>query len=223
MTMSTDRAADHTPHAAAADTGESSAEQPDRPRPGHDDAGRRPRAETRTRAQYADAMRHNGAMARGGPGPSGEETVTHFHGEFKGRPLDLYTDGARWAAADTPRREETAAGKGDIPDLPPTGEEFVDSAGEDSSRLERFRRKLYDQSDDAVDIVDKNATLFHEMFSPPPTGSYEGTPLSQPHISGSPRPGIDAGTMATALFTAGLVIDRAVRWVVGHYEKHGKG
>ena len=35
--------------------------------------------------------------------------------------------------------------------------------------------------------------------------------------------GSDAGSAATAVFTLGLVIDRAARWVVQHYENRVKG
>jgi hypothetical protein len=59
-------------------------------------------------------------------GSAAAPAVTHFHGEFKGRPLDLYTDGTRWAAADAPGLEETVSEKGDMPDRLPTGEELVD-------------------------------------------------------------------------------------------------
>jgi hypothetical protein len=79
--------------------------------------------------------------------------VTHFHGEFKGRPLDLYTDGTRWAAADTPDTEETVSEKGTMPDRLPTGEELVDNAGEGSSLLERLRREVYEESDDEIDLL----------------------------------------------------------------------
>jgi hypothetical protein len=149
--------------------------------------------------------------------------VTHFHGEFKGRPLDLYTDGTRWAAADTPDREETVAGAGDIPDRLPAGAELMESGGEDSSRLDRFRQELYEESDDEIDLLDKDTNIAHSVFSHPPASSYEGTPRSQPYIYGPQHSGIDAGTAAAALFTFGLVIDRAVRWAVGYYEKHAKG
>jgi hypothetical protein len=167
-------------------------------------------AEPRTREHYAEAMRRDGA-------------VTHFHGEFKGRPLDLYTDGTRWAAADTPDREDTVTGTGDIPDRLPDGEELIEGAGEGSSRLERLRRDVYEESDDETDVIEKDANVIHDVFSRPPTSSYEATPAPEPHIFATQHPGIDAGTAATALFTFGLVIDRAVQWAVGHYDKHAKG
>ena len=155
------------------------------------------------------------------PGPA-DTTVTHFHGEFKDTSLDLYTDGTRWAAADTPRTQETVGEKGEIPEQLPTGAELVDSAGEGSSLLERLRREVYEESDDEIDLLDKDANLVHDVFSHPPTSSYEGTP-SQPSIHETPHSGIDAGTAATAIFVFGLVIDRAIHWAVGYYDKHTQG
>jgi hypothetical protein len=192
------------------------------------------RAEPRTREEYADAVREKGMddgdrERSAGPGtePASDAsgtaaTVRHYHSEFKDLPLDLYTDGTRWAAADTPRSEETISEKGDIPpDRLPTGEELVDSAGEGSSLLERLRHGVYEESDDETDILEKDANTFHDVFSHPPASSYEGTP-AQPHVYETPHSGIDAGSAATALFVFGLVIDRAVHWAMGYYDKHAE-
>jgi len=191
--------------------------------------------------QDADAMRGSGSDARAdddfGSGNLGDgigrvpaektgaaaSAVTHFHGEFKGRPIDLYTDGTRWAVPDQVRGENTVGDTAGILDRLPTGEELVDSAGEDSSRLERFRRELYKESDDAMDTVEKDANLVHDIFSHPPTSSYEVTPTDRPYISDAQHSGIDAGSVATAAFVLGVVIDRGVRSVVQHYKEHAKG
>lgn len=174
------------------------------------------------------AGRADGRDGTGGPPADGEtdaaaSAVTHFHGEFKGRPLDLYTDGTRWASADQARGEDTVGETADILDRPPAGEELVDSAGDDSSRLERFRRELYRESDDALDSLEKNANLVHDVFSHPPTSSYEVTPADGPYISETQHSGIDAGSIATAAFVLGVVIDRGVRSVVQHYKEHARG
>ena len=154
--------------------------------------------------------------------PETEPAVTHFHSEFKDQPLDLYTDGTRWAAADTPRAQDTVSEKGEIPDRLPAGVELVDSAGESASLMERLRRGVYEEADDETDGLEKGASLAHDVFSHPPTSSYEGTP-SQPHISEAQHSGIDVGSAATALFTLGLVIDRAIHWAAGHYDKNARG
>lgn len=192
------------------------------------------RAEPRTREEYADAMRGNGPrddhqessapdIESAPDEPAAAPAVTHLHSEFKDRSLDLYTDGTRWAAADTPRPEETVSEKAELPDPLPTGEELVDSADEGASRLDRFRHKLYEEGDDALDSIEKYTNTAHDIFSHPPTSSYESTPTPAPHIYEAQHSAVDPGTMATALFMTGLVIDRAVHWAVGHYDKHAKG
>jgi hypothetical protein len=179
-------------------------------------------AEPRTRDEYADAVRPDGEEA--GDHNAASTPITHFHGEFKGRPLDLYTDGTRWTAADTPDVEDTVTEKGDIRDQLPAGEELADDADEDSSSLlERLRREVYEESGDEIDVLEKNANLVHDVFSRPPAGSYEGTSPDQPYIHGAQHSGIDAGSVATAVFTLGLVIDRAARWVMQHYENQARG
>jgi hypothetical protein len=148
-------------------------------------------AEPRAREEYADAIRGNGLDGdhqEGSPDTGAEQdrdaseattAVTHFRSEFKDRPLDLYTDGTRWAAAETPRTRETVSEKGDIPGQLPTGEELVDSAGENSSLLERLRHGVYEESDNETNVLEKEANLAHDVFSHPPTSSYEGTPASR--------------------------------------------
>jgi hypothetical protein len=178
-------------------------------------------AEPRTREEYADAVRPD--VEHADDQSSASMPVTHFHGEFKGRPLDLYTDGTRWAAADTPNVEETVSEKGNIPDQLSTGEELADDAEEGSSLLERLRREVYEEGGDEIDILEKDANLVHDVFSRPPTGSYEGTSPDQPYIHAAQHSGIDAGSVATAVFTLGLVIDRAARWVMQHYENQARG
>jgi hypothetical protein len=104
--------------------------------------------------------------------------VTHFQGEFKDQQLALYTDGTRWAAADTPHRQDAVSEKSGIPDRPSTGEELVDSAGEGSSLLERLRRGIYQEGADESDVLEKDANVFHDVFSHPPTSSCERHPGS---------------------------------------------
>jgi len=183
-------------------------------RPDHaNEAHGQGRAETRTREEYAEAMRRSTAGGRD------QGAVTHFHAEFKGHPLDLYTDGTRWAAAGTPRQEETVSGKGELPDQPPDGED----PPEGGSLLERLRREVYQESEDELDQLESDANLVHDVFDRPPAGSYQGTAPDQPVIHGAQHSGIDAGSAATAVFTLGLVIDRGIRWAVQHYEDRVKG
>ena len=91
-----------------------------------------------------------------------------------------------------------------------------------SQRLDPlYRRESLDNC--RFPALEKNANIGQNIFDRPPTGSYEGTPAPQPHIYETHPAGIDAGTVATAIFTLGLVIDRAARRAVEYYEKHAKG
>jgi hypothetical protein len=76
---------------------------------------------------------------------------------------------------DTPR---AGGEQSEIPYLLPTGEELVDSAGEDSSRLERLRRYVDEESDDEIHVLEKDMNVVHDVFSHPPTSSYGGTRAS---------------------------------------------
>jgi hypothetical protein len=155
-------------------------------------------------------------------GDEGRSPVTHFHSEFTGHSLDLYTDGSRWATVDRPRAEDMVSGKADVPDRLPTGEEIVKDAGEGTSLADRLRRELYEASDDEIDLLEKDTNLVHDVFSRPSSSSYESTPANHPYISEAQHSGIDPGSTATALFTLGLVIDRGVRWTMRYYGKGAK-
>ena len=224
---------------------ESSGQPPDKAAPDvsvgrrqHED---RQLAEPRSRQEVAREARARPVRLDDGPVPDRRDTVapaggrpgdaappgsamTHFHAEFKSQRLDLYTDGNRWASADSARPGQTAAKKGDVPVRPPDGRELVDGAADTNpSRADRLRSKLYDQSDGVLDVLEKNANIGQSIFDQPPTGSYEGSPAPQPHIYETHPAGIDAGTVATSIFVLGLVIDRAAHWAVEYYEKHAKG
>ena len=151
--------------------------------------------------------------------PDVRPVLTHFHAEFKGQSTDLYTDGTRWASGDLAQRGNVSAGRGEIPERLPTGEDLVDTAGEESSRIEKLRRELYDETGDLSDDIDAGANRLHDIFSPPPTSSYEATPVAGPHFSATQHPGMDVGAGAAALFALGLTIDRAATWAARHLEK----
>jgi hypothetical protein len=152
--------------------------------------------------------------------PDVRPVLTHFHSEFKGHSTDLYTDGTRWAPGDQPRGHDVTADRGEIPERLPTGEDLVDTAGEESSRIEKLRRELYDETGDLSDDIEAGANRLHDIFSPPPTSSYEATPLAGPHFSTTQHAGMDVGAGAAALFALGLTIDRVAIWAARHLEKH---
>jgi hypothetical protein len=158
------------------------------------------------------------------PSSDPSATITHYHSDFKDQPVDLYTDGTRWATGERVDGENVVGEKpdrspGDTSDLPPSGEELAETAGDgESSRLERLRRELYRHSDDAQDALEKNANLVHDVFSRPPTSSLEVSPVHRPYISEMPHYGADAGSVATAAFVLGVVIDRGVHQLMQNWQ-----
>jgi hypothetical protein len=149
------------------------------------------------------------------------DAITHVHAEFKGQATDLYTDGTRWASADTPRSEDKVPGRGEIPpDRLPTGEELVDGASEEPSPLDKFRRELYEAGEDTNDVIEQTFNADRVLFEHPPTGSHTGTPMPGPYFSAQQHSGADIGTGATALFALGLVIERVATFGVQHLTKH---
>lgn len=146
--------------------------------------------------------------------------LMHFHTEFKGHSTDLYTDGTRWASGDQPRGQDVSAGRGEIPEHLPTGEDLVDTAGEEASRVEKVRREIYEDGQDVIDVIDNDTNAWNDMFAPPQISSYEAAPVAGPHFSAQQHTAMDVGTGAVALFALGLAIDRVATWAVRHLEKH---
>jgi hypothetical protein len=154
--------------------------------------------------------------------PNAEPVITHYHADFKGQRTDLYTDGTRWASGDRDR-EHATAGRGELPDDSPTGEELVDSAGEKGSLAERLQRDLYEEGDDIRDVLEHGANRTYDIFAPPPTSTYEAHPVGGPYFSAQQHHGMDVGTGATALFALGLAVDRVAVWTMEHVKKHPEG
>jgi hypothetical protein len=154
--------------------------------------------------------------------PDDRPAITHYHADFKGHRTDLYTDGTRWASGDH-AREQATAGRGELPDDSPTGQDLVDRADEEGSPAERLRRALYDEGEDISDVIEHGANRGYDLFAPPPTSSYEAHPVAGPYFSAQHHNGMDVGTGATALFALGLAVDRMATWTMRHFEKHPEG
>lgn len=185
--------------------------------------------------------------------PGDHGVLTHAHSEFKGEKLDLYTDGTRWASADATRNEhqrgkqethperpedlhhgwdqgrnivgeKPGRSPGDASDLPPAGQELLDTHG-DKPRKSEARRQLWDDGDDMVDVVQNNVDDVHDIFTPPPTGSYTQNPMPAPgpHFSGQPQTGADIGTAAATLLVLGLAAERGSDLLRKHWRTHSKG
>lgn len=151
--------------------------------------------------------------------------ITHYHADYKGGTLDLYTDGTRWAAWDDsmPRAPDLVAPSGEAPERTPTGEELVEAESGKASMLDRLRRETYRESEDTTDTLQDDANLGHDVFARQPTSSYEGIPQDHPSYVPTAQPGVDAGTLATALFVVGLGAERGVNWAMEHYKHHTRG
>jgi len=83
------------------------------------------------------------------------------------------------------------------------------------SRLEKLRRETEDPEvlDGLHDILEKNASLGHDVFErPAPTGSYTGVPSGNPEISAPIHQGTDAGQIAVAGMIVGILGVEMVRW-----------
>jgi hypothetical protein len=170
--------------------------------------------EPRLRDEYAPDLR----AASQPDQPASHGPITHYHGEFRGQQIDLYTDGTRWAPGD--RQEgENVAGKtpgtspGDLSGLPPPGDQLVDTAGEDASLAERLRRETYQNSGDLMDVLDKSGTTMQDVFSRPQPSGHDVSPVGGPYVAPAPHYGIQSGDVLSAVFVAGLLADRIVGWL----------
>jgi hypothetical protein len=83
--------------------------------------------------------------------------------------------------------------------------------------------KYMKRGEDLTGAINDNINGIHDIFSSPPTGSYEGVPGPGPLFTSPQHSGMDAGTGATALFALGLAIDRGATWAMRHLIKHSEG
>jgi hypothetical protein len=186
----------------------------------HGEAGMEP-AVPRSRDEYAEVVRDgslNGSAAdqpsretgTGWPADPSDDRgmLTHYHSEFKDQPVDLYTDGSRWAAGERVDGENVVGEKpdkspGDTSDLPPTGEQLISMESDKASRAERMRQEGYREAGDVLDVTSKWTDVAHGLLARDrPSGHAEIS--TRPEISAVPHQGINPGDAASALvlFTA---------------------
>ena len=163
------------------------------------------------------------ALADGEPVLDSQGNVTHYHGEFKGQPVDLYTDGTRWPPGDQERGENVVGEKpdkspGDTSDLPPTGEQLVDMENDKLSRFEGLRRESEKEEnlDGLHSEVEHDANTIQKWLQGrPPAGHAEQPVLTSPQIGPEAHHyEVDAGSLATMGLMLGVLGVEAVRW--GH-------
>jgi hypothetical protein len=153
---------------------------------------------------------HQDGLADAGDG----HRVSHYHGEFKGQALDLYTDGTRWAPGDRVDGANVVGDKpdrspGDTSDLPPSGEQLLAMDGDKASRAERMRREGYRQADGLLGIASKWTEVGHDLLArQPPAGHAEVS--TGPGISAAPREGLNPGDTASALLVFSALAAEAV-------------
>ncbi|GAA4983496.1 hypothetical protein [Actinopolymorpha pittospori] len=107
----------------------------------------------------------------------------------------------------------------DADDIYPDGPS-VEEGNDKGSRLDRFRRNVYEVAEDGLDEIGRTAKTVQEFLSrEPPTGHAETR--SGPVISEAPREGADAGDAVTGAMVAGMLIFEAGRAGVKHL-RHGR-
>jgi hypothetical protein len=161
------------------------------------------------------------ASPDGEPVLDSQGNVTHYHGEFKGQPVDLYTDGSRWSPGDREPGENVVGEKpdkppGDTSDLPPTGEHLVDMEREKLSRFEGLRRESEKEEnlDGLHSEVEHDAdTIQKWLQGRPPAGHAEQPVLTSPQIGPEVHHyEVEAGSLATMGLMLGVLGVEAVRW-----------
>jgi hypothetical protein len=131
----------------------------------------------------------------------------------------LYAEdfGSKHATADRDRGtnivgDKPARSPGDTSDLPPTGAELVETAGEDKPRVEKFSHAFYKGFDDIDDGAKTMVTSAKEFLDqPPPTG--HAAVVADTHAHWVPESTPDAtpgvGDIAELVLVAGVLADRA--------------
>ena len=153
---------------------------------------------------------HQDGQATAGDG----HPVSHYHGEFKGQALDLYTDGTRWAPGERAEGQNVVGEKpdrspGDTSDLPPSGEQLLTMDSDKASRAERMRREGYRQADGVLNTASKWTEIGHDLLARQrPAGHAEVS--TSPQISAAPPEGLNPGDTTSALLVFSALAAEAV-------------
>lgn len=151
-------------------------------------------AQGMTRGEYADHMRQGPAAEEEWPSP-----------DERARLHETYLN---W-------REEVSAGPpSDRRDLPPAGEELLESETGKRSRLDALRREW--EKDDVLDglhseIEQDTNTIQSILQAHPPEGHPVQVVPDHPDVAPAVPAGIDAGSVAAAGLMAGVVLVEAGR------------
>lgn len=111
--------------------------------------------------------------------------------------------------------EEPVKSPGDTSDLPPSGDELVETADEDAPRPEQFRNRLYKRLDDIDDAVTNAVpTVQDVLVQTPPTGSPGAIADTHAHWAPESTPNAtpSVGSIAEVVLVASILADRAIHW-----------
>lgn len=114
--------------------------------------------------------------------------------------------------------EKETRSPGDTSDLPPTGEELVETADRGKSRLERLKNEAFQEFKDVLDATkDETQTILDVMSRPAPAGHAEvpvrDGPVAAPAEGQHPTPSPDA--VVQMAFVGGVIAIQAGHWA-GH-------
>ena len=112
--------------------------------------------------------------------------------------------------------DKPAKSPGDTSDLPPSGEELLETADEDKPRVERFRNKFYRELDDVTDSAKDQAQSVQDLLeSRPPAGHAEVQVPTGPSIGPETQQHatVDAGSATEMCMLLGVVGFQFGRWV----------
>jgi hypothetical protein len=134
----------------------------------------------------------------------------------------LYAEdfGSKHATADRDRGtnivgDKPARSPGDTSDLPPTGAELVETAGEDKPRVERVRNLLGREFGDVDDAANNTGDSVQRILEqPPPTGHPAVITDTHAHWTAESAPDAtpSIGGIAEVALVLGVVTDRAIQW-----------
>jgi hypothetical protein len=111
--------------------------------------------------------------------------------------------------------DEPVKSPGDTSDLPPTGDELVETADKEAPRPEQFRNRLYKRLDDIDDAVTNAVPTVQDVLAqPPPTGSPGAIADTHAHWAPESTPNAtpSIGSIAEVVLVAGILADRAIHW-----------
>jgi microcystin degradation protein MlrC len=118
---------------------------------------------------------------------------------------------------------------GDTSDLPPSGEELVETADEEASRAEKLGNRFFKRLEDVDDAVNDAAPSVQQVLDQRTPAGHPAV-LADVHSHWAPESVSDAapsvGGIAEVVLVLGVLADRAIHWganKVAHKTGRGEG